>query len=217
MMEKSPIVVTISRQMGSGGSYVGYSVAKELGFTYIDRELLRQAAERLGTDAGALENLDERSASLLETIMKGFSFGMPEISLPLPQGRPVDHRELFAVECNIMKEIAGRYSAVIVGRAGFYALKDHPEVLRVFIHAPKEFRVERLMKAQHITNKKEVQDRIKESDQVRSKFVRDMAGVDWRDACNYHLCIDSSVVDFPAIVAMIVELVKKKVSSDKAS
>jgi cytidylate kinase len=210
MMENTPLTITISRQMGSGGSFVGYSVAKELDFKYIDRELLRQAAERLGTDAGVLESLDERSASLLETIMKGFSFGMPEISAPLPQGRPVDHRELFAVECNIMKEIAGRYSAVIVGRAGFYALKDRHDVLRVFIHAPLEFRIERMMKAHNLKDKKEVQAIVKESDHVRAKFVRDMAGVDWRDARNYHLCIDSSTVDLPTTIGMIIRLAEKK-------
>ena len=209
-MEKSPIVITISRQMGSGGSYIGYSAAKELGFKYIDREILRQAAERLGTDTGALENLDERSPALIETIMRGFSFGMPEISAPLPQGRPVDHRELFAVECKIMNEIADRYSAVIVGRGGFYALKNRPEVIRVFIHAPLEFRIERIMKAHNIKDKKEVQTRVKESDHIRAKFIRDMAGVDWRDARNYQFCIDSSVGDFPTIIEMIVKLAEKK-------
>ena len=209
-MEKSPVTITISRQMGSGGSYIGYSVAKELGFRYVDREILRQAAERLGTDAGALEYLDERSASLLETIMKGFSFGLPEISLPLPQGRPVDHRELFAVECKIMNEIAERYHAVIVGRGGFHVLKNRPEVIRLFIHAPLEFRIERIAKAQNLKDKKEVQGRVKESDHVRAKFIRDMAGVDWRDARNYHLCIDSSAFDFPTIIDMIVKLAEKK-------
>ncbi len=208
-MEKSLLTITITRQMGSGGNFIGYSLAKALGFQYINREILRQAAERLGTDAGALEHLDERSASLLETIMKGFSFGMPEISLPLPQRRPLDHRDLFAVESKIMNEIAERYSAVIVGRAGFHALKDRPGVLRLFVHAPLEFRVQRIMKVQQLTDIKEVQAMVKESDQIRSKFVRDMAGVPWRDAQNYHLCIDSSLVDFSTIIEMIVSLVQK--------
>ena len=209
-MEKSPLTITLSRQMGSGGSFIGYSVAKELGFQYVDREILRQAAERLGTDAGALEYLDERSASLIEKIMRGFSFGMPEISVPLPQSRPVDHKELFAMECKIMNEIAGRYNAVIVGRAGFYALRDRSEVIRVFIHAPQEFRVQRIKKAQNITDIREVQARIKESDHIRAKFVRDMAGVDWMDTRNYHLSIDSSAVDFPSIIELIVKLAEKK-------
>jgi cytidylate kinase len=208
-MEKSLLTITITRQIGSGGSFIGYSVAKALGFQYIDREILRQAAERLGTDAGALEHLDERSSSLLETIMKGFSFGVPEISLPLPQRRPLDHRDLFSVESKIMNEIADRYNSVIVGRAGFYALKDRPRVLRLFFLAPLEFRVQRIMKVQKLTDVKGVQARVKESDQMRSRFVRDMTGVPWRDAQNYHLCIDSSLVEFSMIIEMIVSLAQK--------
>jgi cytidylate kinase len=156
MSEKKPVVITLSRQLGSGGSYIGYSTAKELGFNYIDREILRQAAERLGTDPGALEYLDERSPGLIEKLTKGFSFGMPEISVPLPQRRSVDHKELFALENKIMNEIADRYNAVIVGRGGFYALKDRPEVFRVFIHAPQEFRVKRILQAQKDSDIKKV-------------------------------------------------------------
>jgi CMP/dCMP kinase len=205
-MGKSPVTITLSRQMGSGGSYIGYLAAKELGFHYIDREILRQAAERLGTDPGALEHLDERSPGLIEKMMRGFSFGMPEISVPLPQKRPVEHKELFVLEGKIMHEIADRYSAVIVGRGGFYALKDRPKVIRVFIHAPQEFRVERIMKAKKINNINEIQAIVKESDHVRARFIREMAGVDWTDARNYHLCIDSSAFDFSSISAMIVKL-----------
>ena len=68
MGEDARIAITISKQMGSGGSYVGYLVAKDLGFKYIDREILRQAAERLGTNASALENHDERSCGLIDDL-----------------------------------------------------------------------------------------------------------------------------------------------------
>lgn len=210
MAEKKPMTITLSRQMGSGGSFIGYSVAKELGFQYVDREILRQAAERLGTDPGALQYLDERSATFLETLMKGFSFGMPEISVPLPQRRPVDHKELFTMEAKIMNEIADRYNAVILGRGGFYALRDRPEVIKVLIHAPRAFRVRRIIEGHKTADQQEVQARVKESDQAKAKFVRDMAGVDWLDARNFHLSVDSSMVDFPTIIEWIVKLVKKR-------
>lgn len=209
-MEKTPVTITISRQIGSGAAYIGYSVAKKLGFTYIDREILRQAAERLGTDPGALEHLEERSPGLIEKLTKGFSFGMPEISVPLPQKRLVDHKELFVLENKIMNEIADRHQAVIVGRAGFHALKDRPEVFRVFIHAPQEFRIKRILEAQKNNDIKKVQDRVKESDQARARFVREMTGKEWTDARNYHLCLDSSSFDLSSIAALIVQLVMQK-------
>jgi cytidylate kinase len=209
MAEKAPITITLSRQMGSGGSFIGYSVAKELGFQYVDREILRQAAARLGTDPGALQYLDERSATFLETLMKGFSFGMPEISAPLPQSRPVDHKELFAMEAKIMNEIADRYNAVILGRGGFYALKDRPRVIKVFIHAPRPFRVRRILEGRNTGDEREVQARVKESDHIKARFVRDMAGLDWLDTRNFHLSVDSSMIDFRTIIEWIVKLAEK--------
>ena len=83
-------------------------------------------------------------------------------------------------------------------------------MIRVFFHAPQEFRVDRIMKARKINDIKEVQAIVKASDQVRAKFIRDMAGVDWMDARNYHLCVDSSAFNFSSITAMIVKLVEQK-------
>jgi cytidylate kinase len=83
-------------------------------------------------------------------------------------------------------------------------------VIRVFIHAPVEFRVKRLMKAQKMSDIKEVKARIKESDQIRTRFIKEVAGVDWTDARNYHLCFDSSALDLPSITSMITDWVGKK-------
>ena len=210
MKETSRLTITISRQLGSGGSYLGYITAKELGFKYIDREILRQAAERFGTDAGALAYMDERSPDLLETVMKGFSFGMPEMSVAPLGSPPIYHKELFNMECRIMNEIADRYNAVIVGRGGFYALKNRSDVLRLFVYAPEEFRVKRIMEAQDIKEFKEVKNKVKESDQRRAKFIRDMTGTDWMDSRNYQLCIDSSIFEFSEIASLIIKAVKKK-------
>jgi len=210
MREKQNIAITISRQVGSGGSYIGYLVAKELGFKYLDREILRQAAERLGTAEEVLELLEERSAGLIENIVRGFSFGTMEAAYMPPLIQPVYSRDLFTLECKIMHEITGEHGAVIVGRAGFYALRDRPGVIRVFIQAPKEIRIKRVMEVQKITNMQEVRSEIEKVDRRRARFIRDMAGVDWSDARNYHLCIDSNAIGFPASVEMIVRLANKE-------
>ncbi len=79
MKEKPYNIITVSRQMGSGGTYIGYLAAKELGFKYLDREILRQAANKLGIEPGMLERYDGRSASLIENIVQSFCFGAPEM------------------------------------------------------------------------------------------------------------------------------------------
>jgi cytidylate kinase len=209
MDEERQITITISRQMGSGGAHIGYLAAKELGFKYVDREILRQAAEHFGTDVRMLEDIDERSSGLIQTIIKGFSCGTPETGILQPMRQPVYNRELFTLECKIMREFADRYNAVIIGRGGFYALGERPGVIRVFIHAPREFRVKRVMQVQNITDMREARNKVKDSDQSRTRYIRDMAGADWTDSRNYHLCIDSSIVGFHESAKMIVSVVKK--------
>ncbi len=210
MEKQRPLVITLSRQLGSGGSYLGYLIAKELGCLYVDREILRRAAERLHTDPRALEDLDEKAPGWWEKITQGFSFGIPALALPYPSRIPFDFKELFALEGKIMQEIADRFRAVIVGRGGFYHLKDRPEVIRIFIHAPFEWRVERFMKAQNSTDRKEASARVKESDQNRARILKEAAGVDWTDARNYHLCLDSSLMDFPQLAHLVIEMVKER-------
>ena len=198
--------ITLSRQMGSGGSYIGHLAARELGFTFVDREVLRQAAEHLGTEVSQLEHRDERSSGLIEKLLRGFFLGAPEAPASFQHlKRPVYDRDLFSLECRIMNEIADRYNAVIIGRGGFFALRNRPagSVIRVFVHAPLEFRVQRVMKARNIPEA-EARSIVEECDLRRSRFIRDMVGVEWTDARNYNLCIDSSVAGFPRCVEMIV-------------
>jgi cytidylate kinase len=202
-MEKtSKTAIVISRQMGSGGTYIGYLTAKKLGFQYVDREILREASRQLEIDVGILENLDERSSGLVSNLIRAFTFGTPEAH-SAPLRKPIYEKDLFAVECRIMNEIADRYDAVIVGRAGFYALRNRPQVVRVFVHAPVEFRVRRIMKVQGMTDIREARSLVEETDRRRTKFIKDMTGADWSDARNYHLCIDASVIDFGSSVDMI--------------
>ena len=209
MKDKTHSAITISRQMGSGGTYIGYLLAKELGYKYIDREILRQAAKHLKTDATWLENYDERSSGLLANILRGFSLGTPETTSVSPLSRPVYDRELFTLECRIMNDVVDQYSAVILGRGGFHTLRNRPGVIRVFVHAPLDFRTKRLMKVKNIADIQEAQAEIRESDQRKARFIKDMVGVNWTDSLNYHLCIDSSKIGFQSSVEMIMKLVKE--------
>lgn len=200
--------IAISRQMGSGGSYISYLAAKELGFKYLDREILHEASIHLGVDSGMLEHQEERSSGILENIISMFSFGTPEAYVP-PVKRSIYDKDLFQLECKIMNRIADRYNAVIVGRGGFYALKDRPEVIRVFIHAPLEFRIKRVMEVRNIADYGEIRSMVVESDRRRAKFVKDIIGVNWTDSKNFHFCIDSSAVDFRSVLEIIMKFFKK--------
>jgi cytidylate kinase len=207
MTEKT--VITISRQMGSEGTYIGFLAAKNLGFRYLDREILQLAAKEMGLEPQMLENFDGRSVPLLERIINSFCFGTPEVPGVPSFRKPVYDKDLFALQSNIIKRITNQCNAVVVGRGGFYILKDRPDTLHVFVHAPFDYRVERIMKEQRMDDKKAI-DMVRESDRSRAKFIRDMLGIDWMDARNFHLCLDSSVIGLAAGAEMITNLVKKK-------
>jgi CMP/dCMP kinase len=206
MGENEHTVVAISRQMASGGSYIGYLLAKKLTFKYIDREILRQAAKELGTDTRSLEHFDEKSFGIISKILRECSFETTDPACSSYFQSAVYDKELFEVECRIMNRIMDECNAVIIGRGGFCALGKRPKMASVFIHAPLEFRVKRLMKLQNMSEQ-EARETINDSDQKRAKFIRDMIGVNWTDARNYNLCIDSSVIDFELSVELITRLV----------
>jgi len=202
--------------MGSGGTYIGYQVAKELGFNYVNREILRQAAERLGTDKALLQEYEQKSSSLIQNIIKVFSFGTPEVTAYIPKDRPIYNEEVFAVESRIINEIANTYNAVIMGRGAFHVLKNRPQAVHILIYAPSEFRISRVIKAATVTKAQEVRMKIEESDQERAKFIKDMTRTVWTDARNYHLCIDSSAIGLSTGIKMIVRLVEQKRSDWEA-
>jgi CMP/dCMP kinase len=209
MKKEIHTIVTISRPMASGGAHIGYLLAKKLNFKYFDREILQHAAKNLGTDEKWLENYDEKSSSgLISTILRGCSFGSPEAGYVPPFPVPVYDKDLFSLESNIINKIADKYNAVIIGRGGFHVLRERPKVLKVFIHAPMEFRVKHFMQDQNISEQK-ARSILHDSDQKRGKFILDMVGVNWTDLKNYHLCIDSSVIDFNLSVDLIARVVKE--------
>ena len=177
----------------------------------------RQALEHFATDVKLLEDMGEKSPSLIETIIKGFSFGTPPGGFLPPLSAPVYSKDLFAIECKVIQGIADQCNAVIVGRGGFYALRERPDVIRLFIYAPREFRATRVMQEHHITDIREARNKVKDSDHSRTKYIREVAGVHWTDARNFHLCIDSSLISFHQIEKMIVILVQTIKPSDQSN
>jgi len=205
-MRKQGMAITVSRQMGSGGTYIGYQVAKALGFSYVDREILRRAASLLKRNAVSLEEYEEKSSGFIQNLLRAFALGAPE-TYALKE-RPVYDRDLFVLESKIIHEIVDKHNPVIMGRGGFYVLKGRPKTVHLFIHAPRDYRTERVMKADSAADLREAQARVNESDQRRAKFIMDMVGTEWTDARNYHLCIDSSTAGLSESARMVVGFVR---------
>lgn len=207
-MSEQRTVITISRQIASGGVYIGRRVARRLGYKYVDREILEKAAEQLGADRAALAAVEERCSSFLDDLVKSFSFGAPEAAYVAPSGRPVYDREVFETESRAIKTLVDRYDCVVVGHAAFFVLRGRSNVINVLIHAPEDFRIKRLQEFQHISAD-QARAEILKADRQRKTFIRTMTRLEWEDAKNYHLTVNSQTAGFMNVENMIIGLVEK--------
>lgn len=192
MDARGPLAVTISRQIGAGGAYVGQALARRLGIRYVDREILQQAAKLLGRTEGDLAALEERASSLWDRVASILSVGAPEAPYLPPPLRPPAEDELFDVESRIIAEIAAREEAVFVGRAAGWVLRNHPRVIRVFLHAPEEWRAAQVREAYNLPDQATARRVVQENDRQRARFIQSLLGLDWMAPQHFDLVVNTS-------------------------
>lgn len=206
------VVITIARQLGSGGSHVALQVARRLGYAFVDRQILQEAAKELGVEESEIERREERLLTFWEKLMSGFNMGSPYPNFVPPSNWITDER-LAEVEHRLMTELAMKGPCVMLGRGAFHLLRGRAQLLNVMIHAPLGFRVERLMRVYHAKRKEAVQ-MIEQSDGDRYRYIRNFTGRDWFDVRNYHLAIDTSKIDFASAEEMISSIALRLPAAD---
>ena len=149
MDQTSPFAITISRQLGSGGAYLGQQLARNLNIFYADREIISRAAKQFSVLEEDLESIDEKKNSFWESFLHSFELGFSDPYKPPQIVLPPD-LILFNAESEIIKHIAKERSAVIVGRCGSYILRNHPNHLSIFLHGDIAFRIKRVEKLYNV-------------------------------------------------------------------
>jgi CMP/dCMP kinase len=203
MNKTLPHVITISRQLGCGGAYLGQRLAMRLNALYLDHEIVRQAAQELKIPEEYLvcrdEKVTSRWQSLLQTIAysNSWSYAPPPLDI-------LNDEALYNVESDIITRIANQCAAVIVGRGGCYVLRQHPRCLSVFLHANIKFRQQRVQELYHVSAQQALK-LISSIDQERARYHRALTGQDWLDARQYHLSLDTSVVGLDKTEVIILE------------
>src|SRR3954447_24158316 len=140
------IIITIARQLGAGGAVLGQRLAQRLGFAYLDREILQLAAQRAGASEESLAQWDERVSGFWDRIVESFAVGPAEgIFTSATRAPEVRDERLFELEARVVTELAQRRSAVLIGRGGFWVLRQHPGLIRIFLHAPCSKRIPEVM------------------------------------------------------------------------
>lgn len=198
-------VITISREFGSGGHEIGEYIAKSLGISFYDKELVDLTAQETGyTQEYIKENEQKLTNSLMyELYEQNFSYVNNEIP-------PKD--TLFLIQSKIIRDICKEESCVIVGRCANFILKDHPNCINIFIHANNEYRKE-IINNQYALEKPITDADLNQSDEERANYSRYFAKKDWRDARNYHMTLDSSLYGSKESAMKIVKVVKGKIGN----
>ena len=197
--DRERFLIEVGRQYGAGGRQIGRYLAEKLGVTYYDKTLLSETAKSLGYAPDLFEKADERRPSILRSLL-WFNYGSTSDAV---QSSQMSAEDIYRFQSEVIKNICGRESCVIVGRTADYVMRHHPRMLSIFLHAPVEERAKRVMGRGETRSDKEAADMVVKHDKARESYYNYFTNRHWGQASNYHLCIDSSRTSNSAILAIV--------------
>ncbi len=206
-------IITVGRQYGSGGRYVAKLLAEELNIPFYDKELLVEASKDSGICQEVLEDYDEKhSRHLLFSLMSGTQTRGDASAMYMDM--PLNHR-IFLAQFDTIRRIADEGPCVIVGRCADYVLRDHENVLNVFIKASLPERINRIV-TYYGADPVKAEEILKKADKQRASYYNYYATGIWGDVNNYDLCIDTGTLGIAGSVELIRKCVdiRAKVLSD---
>ena len=194
MNKKEQFVITINRELGSGGRTIGEILARKLGVNFVNKALIKALEEKYNLTAEEIENLKGRKTRWWEDFKRiaDVGNGVIDSGSDLAKfGRNLDvltTENVFRAESEILHEIAEEESCVITGRCAFFVFRNHPNHLSVLIQAPMAYRVARVAQKKGISEE-EARKIIKKVDKMRENYVKRFAGTTRYDTRNYDLVI----------------------------
>ncbi|MBP3656952.1 MAG: cytidylate kinase-like family protein [Clostridia bacterium] len=201
---QNPLIITIGREYGSGGRQIGQAVAEKLGISFYDKKIISLAAEKSGLCSEFIENNEQRiRGGLMQNFSASAAYAGGFFShhyLPLSES-------IFVSQAQVIRDIAAKESAVIVGRCADYILAGRPNTINVFIHAPIEARVKRIMELYQLDEAAALKA-IATSDKERGNHYFRYTDLKWGKAQNYDICINSSLMGVDKTVEMLVDLAR---------
>lgn len=198
------MVITISNRYGCGAIAVAHLAAARLGYEYVDEQLPVVVAKRLMTSAVAVESAEAAGKTMRERLLRALESGTPE--LRAQPGVSFEQECLREVQ-EAVRAYASHGNAVIVGRGANAILGRRPDVIRVFMHAPRDWRIHHIMDG-HGVDEKTAASEVDRIDRARTEYMRVYYGVAWADPASYDLCIDTSAFGTQGAAAIIVRAVE---------
>ena len=198
-------IVTIARQYGSGGRECGKKLSEITGFKFYDKDLITLAAQKSGLSTDTLQSVDEKAASsLLYTLALGssiYNHGIGSVNMPI-------NDKLFVVQSEIIKELASSgEGAIIVGRCADYVLSGRENLVRIYISADFDKRVETVMKRHDLTEA-QAKDLIIKTDKRRANYYSYYTGDKWGKVDKYDLVVSTDKIGIDGAAQMIADYLK---------
>jgi cytidylate kinase len=203
---KENYVITIGRQLGSGGREIGQKLSERLGISFYDKELIRLASQESGIKEDVFEKVDEKKRF---SFLGGFFSLRGSVSEDDFQNYYLTNETLFNIQSDVIRSLAEQKSCIFVGRCADYVLKENPHCLNVFISADMNDRIKRVSENMHLPEYKAI-EHIKKTDRQRAGYYNYFSDKTWGVAESYHLCINSSVLGIDETVSFICQLAEKK-------
>ena len=194
-------IINIGRSFGSGGGFVGQAVARKLGIPFYDNERISQVAEESGYSKSLFAKGEEKQS--LFSVSSFFASGR----LSYMDSGYVNDNVMFNIQSEVIRSIAERGDAVIIGRCADYILRDL-ECLDVFVTAPMEYRIKRLMENEKL-DADQAEALMRRKDRTRETYYNYYTFGSWGSAANYDLCVDSSILGIEGTADLIIDFGRK--------
>ena len=190
------VIITVSREYGSGGRYIGRLVADKLGIKFYDKDLIIKLAEKTGLSEKYIEN-NEQKMNNLANLNNGYYAGLSNSD------------ELFVKEAELIKELASKESCVIIGRCADFILKDMKNVVKVFVYSSMQDKIKRAS-AYYGLHEAKAEKEIKTINKLRANHYKHYTEREWSEHSNYDICINSDTLGVEKSAQIICQMVYEK-------
>ncbi len=199
-------VISIGRQLGSGGKEIAEKLSEHLHIPVYDKKLLEVAAKESGLDATVFENADEKESN---SLFGGFFSIHGSLSGFVSGGSCMESDQLFLIQSEAIRKIAEREACIIIGRCAEYVLRENPDMVSIFITADTDERVRRVAKKEML-NLEKAKEKIEKGDKKRRSYHDYYATTRWGEAQSYDLCINSSLMGIEGTVDFLYSFIKAR-------
>jgi cytidylate kinase len=208
MNKNEKFVITINREVGSGGRTVGRKLAEQLGVKYYDKAIVEGLTHKFGLSVERIEQIKAQKKSWWNDINNYYNTLVNSAEKPMEAEVKLDNQTMFDTEKRILQELATQSSCVVAGRTGFMVFREWPNHLNIFIQASMEHRVQRVMSRQQVSEQ-EARDIIQRMDSSRETYIQKYEDTSRYDTRNYELVISMDDLSEDDAVAIIMDYVER--------